>query len=203
MKWYIRKNILGYYIQFPEEIDAEVWEGKIGTTYEDFLLQKWVPLTEEQVQFHLDNPGASIKEVLDMELFPEYEPTEKELLDKAKQTKLWELASYDSSTDVNSFTINDKLRTWFTPEQRANYKNSIDSAKLLGIDKLQLLVENQIIELPTEKANQLLAMIQLYADTCYIVTKQHEATINSLETFEEVEDYDFTVGYPSKLNFEL
>jgi hypothetical protein len=49
---YIRKNIKGYYIEFPEEIDAQYWEGKIGTTYTDFLDGKWVLLSDEQVAFH-------------------------------------------------------------------------------------------------------------------------------------------------------
>jgi len=46
---YIRKSIKGYYIEFPDEIDAEYWSGKIGTTYQDFLDGKWVKLSDEQV----------------------------------------------------------------------------------------------------------------------------------------------------------
>jgi hypothetical protein len=49
MKWYIKNDIKGWYIDFPEEIDAEYWEGQIGTTYQDFLDGKWVKLTDEQV----------------------------------------------------------------------------------------------------------------------------------------------------------
>ena len=48
MKTYIRKNIKGYYIDFPEEIDAQYWAGKIGSTYEDFQNNKWILLSEEQ-----------------------------------------------------------------------------------------------------------------------------------------------------------
>jgi hypothetical protein len=45
MKTYIRKSIKGYYIEFPEPIDAQYWDGKIGTTYEDFIGDKWVLLS--------------------------------------------------------------------------------------------------------------------------------------------------------------
>lgn len=47
MKTYIRKSIKGFYIQFPEEIDATYWAGKIGETYQDFLDDKWVLLSDE------------------------------------------------------------------------------------------------------------------------------------------------------------
>jgi hypothetical protein len=61
MKTYIRKSIKGYYIEFPEEIDATYWNGKIGTTYEDFENNKWILLSNEQVAFHETHPNASIK----------------------------------------------------------------------------------------------------------------------------------------------
>ena len=199
---YIKKSILGYYCVFPKMLKEEDFNN-LGTTYEDFKEDKWVLLSKEQVQFHNENPSASIKEVLDMKRNTVPEPTYEEQLQRAKSNKLMELNNYDNSSAINEFVINEELRTWFTPEQRANYKNSIDSAKLLNIESLQLLVDNNLLEIPTYKAEKLLAMIQLYADTCYIVTKQHEQRISQLETLQEVEEYDFTAGYPEKLNFEI
>lgn len=198
---YLKKNVRGHYVEFAKPLNEAVF--KIGSTYEDFLFQKWIPLSEEQVQFHLDNPRASVKEVIDMKLTPISEPTIEELIQTARQNKLQELDRYDGSSEVNEFTINGQLKAWFTPNERANYKNSIDSASLLGIENLQLLVDKSLIELPTKKAAQLLATIQLYADACYMVTEQHKAAINALENLTEIEDYDFTVGYPKKLDFEL
>lgn len=49
----------------------------------------------------------------------------------------------------------------------------------------------------------MLAAIQLYADACYMVTKGHLLAIDSLENIEEVDTYDYTVGYPEKLNFSI
>ena len=66
MKTYIKKSIKGYYIEFPEEIDAQYWAGQIGTTYEDFYGGKWVLLSDEQVLFHNTYPNASVKEVFEM-----------------------------------------------------------------------------------------------------------------------------------------
>jgi len=65
---YIRKSIKGYYIEFPEEIDATYWEGKIGSTYKDFEDGKWVPLSDEQLTFHTEHPEASVSQVLSMTL---------------------------------------------------------------------------------------------------------------------------------------
>lgn len=203
MKTYIRNNIKGYYIDFEEEIDAEYWEGKIGETYQDFLDGKWVLLSDEQVKFHEDNPQATIKEVLDMQLSAIYEPSQEELLEIAKQDKIHELSIYDNGPEVNEFSINEVLKTWFTPEERSNYKNSIDSAKLLNIESLQLLVDGNVLTIPTEQAATLLAMIQLYADACYMVTQSHKAAISKLDSIEDVENYDFTINYPQKLNFNL
>lgn len=198
---YLKKNVGGYYVVFNEPLNEDIFE--IGSTYEDFLFQKWIPLSEEQVQFHEENPRASVKEVIDMKLIQIPEPTEEELISRTRQEKLMELDNYDRGSEVNEFTINGQLRAWFTPEQRSNYKNSIDSAKLLGIDSLSILVDGNVLDIPTEKAAQLLAMIQLYADACYMMTEKHRTAINSLETVEAIKDYDFKTEYPSKLNFEL
>lgn len=194
---YLKKSVRGYYVEFDSPLNETAF--KLGSTFEDFLFQKWIPLSEEQVQFHLENPKASVKEVIDMKLTPTPEPT----IEEVKQKKLQDLENYDQSDNVNEFTINEELKSWFNPNERANYKNSIDSAKILGINNLQILVNGNLLQLSTEKAEQLLATIQLYADSCYMVTESHKAAINALEDIQEIEDYDYTVGYPKKLDFQL
>lgn len=67
-KTYLKRSHAGYYVELPEEIDAEYWEGKTGTTYEDFLDNKWVPLSDEQIAFHKVHPDASTEEVWNMQL---------------------------------------------------------------------------------------------------------------------------------------
>ena len=133
-------------------------------------------------------------------------PTPEERLAQAKRQKIAELESYDSSEEVNSFRVNignEAVTAWFTPEQRADYKNSIDAAELLGRDVVRPVINGREIELPVSVAKTALAQIQLYANQCYGVTEKHKAAINSLETVEEVEAYDFTTGYPEKLVFNV
>ena len=205
MKTYIRKSIKGYYIDFPDEIDAEYWAGKIGSTYQDFRDDKWILLSNEQIAFHTEHPYATISQVISMTL-PEPIIHERTLED-AKNEKIAQIDEYDQSDAVNSFTVvlgeNNTIEHWLTPDQRANYKNSIDAAKLVGLNELHPVFNGIQLTLSTQMAELALAQIQLYADRCFIVTETHKAEVNALDSIEAVDDYDATVGYPEKLIFNL
>ena len=204
MKTYIRKNIKGYYIEFPEEIDAQYWEGKIGSTYQDFLDGKWILLSNEQVTFHTEHPRADISQVLSMEI-PET-PVHQRTLEEAKQERLILIDEYDNSSSVNEFNIilnGNTIGAWITPEQRSNYKNSLDSAELLGLEEVHPVFNGIQLTLPIQTAKMALAQIQIYADRCYITTETHKSNVNALQTIEEVDTYDNQSNYPEKLTFNL
>lgn len=132
-------------------------------------------------------------------------PTPEPLLENAKREKIDQLMDYDSSPAVNVFSITVDGTTmenlWITPEQRSNYKNSLDSAELLGMEVVHPVFNGVMLELPVSTAKMALAQIQIYADRCYGVTETHKANINALESVEAVNAYDFTTGYPEKLTF--
>jgi len=133
-------------------------------------------------------------------------PTPQQLLDKAKADKTAQLQAYDASDAVNGFDVvtgSNTITAWLTPEQRANYKNSLDSAEILGMDKVHPVINGMTFELQVATAKMYLAQIQIYADKCYGTTETHKADINALETVEEVDAYDFTQGYPQKLVFNV
>lgn len=203
MKTYIRKSIKGYYIDFPDEIDAQYWAGKIGSTYEDFRADKWILLSEEQLAFHTEHPNASINQVLSMTLPEPYVRT----LEDAKMEKIMQIDQYDKSDSVNNFDVmqnNEVVATsWLTPSERANYRSSIDAAELVGLETLSFYIGELPITLSTATAKMMLAQIQLYADQCFIVTKQHKAAVEAMESIEAVDGYDITTGYPQKLVFNL
>jgi hypothetical protein len=48
---------------------------------------------------------------------------------------------------------------------------------------------------------QMLLAIEIYASECYDNTQRHIATVDVLESIEEVESYDYRVGYREKLEF--
>lgn len=201
--YYIKLDVKGTYVEFPKELKSEDFNN-LGRTLEDFKNNKWVIISHEQYQFHLDNPQASVKEVLLMKLDEVEVPEEhKPTLEQVKQSKLSGLKVYDNSDEVNSFLVNNSIKAWLTPDERSNYRTSIEAAKLLQKEDLSLHVGDMFVTIPTSQAEVILAHIQLYADECYMVTKRHEAAISELTTIEEVEEYDFTQGYPTKLNFNL
>lgn len=198
---YIKRNVKSIYVTLEEELSPENYDN-LGSSYADFLDNKWVLLSDEQVEFHNEHPDASVREVLNMELVTIPEPPEYvRTLEDAKREKLHEIDSYDNSEEVNSFTINNTISAWFSSEERSGYKNSIDSAKVLGVKELSLFVGDKLITVSVEEAEYMLASIQLYADSCFMVTKRHKIEIESLESIEEVDEYNYKVGYPERLNF--
>lgn len=199
MHTYIRKQHKGFYLETETQIDAEYWAGQIGITYEDFLDGKWVLLSDEQVAFHEEHPEANIREVLDMEITPR-------TLEQAKREKLEQIEVYDSSDAVNGFNIvmgENTMTAWIHPEQRANYKNSLDSAELLGLTEVHPVFNGIQLTLETAMAKMALAQIQIYADRCYIVTETHKTNVKALESIEDVDAYDNTTGYPERLTFTI
>lgn len=196
---YIKKNIPGKYVTMETELDNTL-HTDIGSTYEQYLNNWWVLLSDEQVKFHEVNPDASVKEVINMELVEKHEV---DLLVEAKNKVLNKIQEYDQSNAVNNFILNGQINAWFTPAERNNYKASVDAAKLLGETTLDFLINDMPFTITVEGAEYVLAQIQRYADKCFIVTAQHKANVNSLTAVEEVELYDYTTGYPEMLKFEL
>ena len=199
MVTYIKKNIPSNYITLEKELDKSL-HNDVGVTYEAYLNNWWVLLSAEQVKFHEDNPNASIEEVIKMEL--NLVPQVDELVE-AKKQKLTQIINYDRSYKVNNFIINESINAWFTVQERLNYKQSVEAAKLLGEETLDFLVNGMPFTISVTNAEYMLAQIQRYADKCYMVTEQHKANVDALTTVEEVNIYNYTQGYPEMLKFVL
>ena len=128
------------------------------------------------------------------------ELTEAQKLQQAIDNKIAEIDVYDNSDAVNSFTYNN-IPLWFSAEVRAGFKNSIESASLLGETTISIPTTAGIINLSLNDAKIILAKIQRYADACYITTLQHKQEVSKLTSIENINAYDITVGYPTKLSF--
>lgn len=198
MFYYIQKNLPVSYIGFKEELQKTSY--KISEKYEDFEKGFYIILTDEQVSFAKENTDATPFEIFQMELTS----VESEIsLPFVKEIKINEISKYDESNAVNNFKINGVINAWFTVSERNNYSASINAAKTVGLEKLTFFVGDIKLEISTAMAELMLAQIQLYADQCFIVTKQHKINVEALTTIEEVENYDYKVGYPEQLNFQL
>jgi hypothetical protein len=134
-------------------------------------------------------------------------PTEEELLRRAKLRKKSEIKTYDKSSEVNEFFVSG-VSLWLSKEDRTGLKLRFESE--LAIGKMTTTLWSNGIQFPLplvdENGNpgiafQMLYALEVYASACYDTTQSHLAAVDKFETIEEVEQYDFKVGYPEKLNF--
>lgn len=118
----------------------------------------------------------------------------------AKEKKMAEIAAYDSSSAVNSFTIND-IEVWLDKETRAGLKLRFEAEMVMGKTETTLWYEGIQFKLTLEQAIQMLYAIEVYASTCYDNTQRHYSLISISEDLDYVINYDYTTGYPEKLKF--
>lgn len=193
---YINKDAETIYVELEALLDQE--SNYIGSTWEDYKAGAWVLLSDEQIDFREAHLDASVEEVFNMQLTPEPVRT----LEQAVQEKIWQIEEYDRSGAVNSFRVNG-VSDWLTPDTRANYKNSIEAAEILGETHITFVIAGIVATSTLQDARIMLAKIQRYADRCTLVTETHKANVSSLLTIEEVDIYDYTVGYPDQEEFAL
>ena len=113
-----------------------------------------------------------------------------------KLHKKLEILIYDSSENVNSFFING-ISMWLTPPERTNYLLTVEAAKEDNLDYILF----KGLQLPIEQVISALKAINLYAMQCTNVTEYHISTVMMLNSALDIENYDFTTGYPTKLQF--
>ena len=138
--------------------------------------------------------------------YVEPEPTPEQLLERAKQQKIAEIEAYDQSDAVNGFEVvkdGQAITAWIEPEKRSNYRGSLEDCVLLGVADIEVPIAGMLIPMTVADARVKLAQVQLYADSCTIVTESHKAAILLLQSVQAVKEYDFTAGYPPKLTFSV
>ena len=114
--------------------------------------------------------------------------------------KMSEIQIFDKSTNVNSFDLLGKSM-WLDKSTRVGLFNSISIEKEAGKTDTVLWYDAIKYIIPISDALSMLNEIEMYALNCYNVTQSHIAAVRSLQTIEEIENYDYTVGYPVKLSF--
>lgn len=121
-------------------------------------------------------------------------------LEEIKANKVDEILAYDSSSDVNEFSIGG-VPMWLDKATRAGLLLRFDAEGKVGRTETTLWNDGQSYTLPLETAQQILIALELYASACYDNTQRHIAEVQKLDSKEAVEAYDYTTGYPSKLLF--
>lgn len=138
----------------------------------------------------------------------EVELTEEQKLKYKKEQILLDIEYYDNSESVNQCIIKqgeNEFYYWADKSERSILKTAIQDCLTMGIEtyRLDLRELGVSFEIACENMLQMLAALEVYAIQCYNKTTDHIFAINNLNTIEEVENYDYTVGYPDKLIFEI
>ena len=136
------------------------------------------------------------------------EPSAEELLERARVARLDDLRRHDESSEVNDCIIvyqGEEIHYWANKTERNDLKNAVRDCIAMGRDtyRLDLRDKGVSIALPCEALLQMLSALEIYAIDCYNRTTDHEFAIKSLTTKDEIEAYDFKVGYPEVPRFEL
>jgi len=189
---YIKNSIKGNYVEFAEPISQELNGGDLGTTFGDYTNGKWVLLSAEQLAFRTEHPTASVKEVFDMQLSAR-------TLEQAKEEKLSEIEAYDQSSSVNEFTYYG-VSMWLDKATRDGLHLRLLAEQAAGKTTTTLWFGTQSFSIGITDAFQLLYAIEVYASACYDRTASHKAAVEALESVANVDAYDYTTGYPTKLN---
>lgn len=152
----------------------------------------------EEVSFQIINPTH--EQILNSgwEVYVRPEPT----IEDVRANKLRELTAYDSSSEVNTFYVND-LALWLSREERVVIKDRFQREYNDGKEITKLRYSGLSIELSPATGIQLIDMVSSYADKCFDATETHKENINALETIEEINNYDYTTGYPEKIQISI
>jgi hypothetical protein len=127
-------------------------------------------------------------------------PTFEEILERYRSYKIEDIMKYDSSSEVNEFFLGE-ASIWLDKATRAGLKLRFEAEISLGRETTTLWYDNIQYTLDLNKATQMLLAIELYASACYDNTQAHVANVKSLENIEDIQNYDYRVGYPEKLRF--
>ncbi len=121
-------------------------------------------------------------------------------IEEIRAQKLDKLRLFDSSQIVNQFSI-DNVFGWLNKNTRVGLMNSINIEKEAGRSETSIWISNTKFVLSIERAIDMLQQLELYALACFETTQRHTKAIQQLETKEEIEAYNYYVGYPEKLSF--
>lgn len=126
--------------------------------------------------------------------------TEENILKQVKEQVYAAISAFDSSPAVNQLTVQGH-KLWIPRELRLALKSRLEAEKKAGITTTTLWQDDVRFVLETASAEGMLHQLELFASAAFDVTAQHRANVAALTDVCEVVNYDYTTGYPAKLNF--
>ena len=103
---------------------------------------------------------------------------------------------YDTSLNVNSFFVNNN-KYWLDKNTRVGLMHLANCSDT----DIQIVLKDKILTIPVDIAKNFLQELEVYAGKCYLETQKHLLAVQKLNTFEDIINYDYTKGYPKKIEF--
>ena len=146
-------------------------------------------------------PKATFDETKVMDAFVQFSAKMDAMkLEEAKAEKIADITTYDKSSAVNSFLLNDRQR-WLDIDLRRSLSYSTNILKEDGEKTVDIWFDTECETMNIDNALYMLKELEVYAKQTNNVTHQHKAEVMALTSIEEVEAYDITKDYPEKLVF--
>lgn len=160
----------------------ELGEGYKVSTNEEEQTTHYVLISDERAE-EIRNPQVKERELT---------------IEEVRTIKLQELDYHDKSDMVNSFIFKGNT-TWLDRDTRTSLSITSQNMREEGYYYMTYWVNGSPHEITCEDMLNLLRRVELYAYECYRVTSVHRSNINACNTIEELENYDYRIGYPDKV----
>lgn len=181
-------------MKYFKEINGEI-------VYSDGkYLQAEVQIEDKTQMCNIINPTHEQMLAACWQVYVEPEPTNAEKMAAAKAEKIAQIEAYDSSDAVEQFYIDD-TPMWLGHEVRQQIRTSADAYEATGATEMTKIFGGVEYTFPIAAWRQMLNALEVYAAEALNATERHKNTVMAMTRRKDVEDYDFTTGYPQKLEF--
>lgn len=190
MVTYIKSDVRNIYIELENELAPELYPN-LGTTWEDYLDNLFVKLSDEQVAFRSEHPTAKVHEVWTMTM----DTVHVRDINDAKNEKKAELSRYKEQ-HVGDFKYNG-TKVWLSDSERVIKKAEAENAKNNGVETYLLSAE-----LDAMPVNDALAVINSMTSrelACNQAVASKIEEIDALEDIETVDGVDVSEGFPTEI----
>lgn len=123
-------------------------------------------------------------------------------IEQKRQQLVDKIIAYDNGSNINEFFVGE-TSMWLDKATRCGLRDRLLSESALGKTETTLWYNLQMFVVDIEKAKHMLILLENYASECYDNTQRHISEVLKLDTVEKISTYDYTVGYPEKLVFEI
>ena len=163
---------------------------------------------EYDLTSHEFDHQPTLNDVIDLHSFTADELTElceyfgEDVVTKARAIMLARITAYDQSEDVNSFRIGN-MAYWLDKATRAGLLLRLQAEQAVGKTTTTLWAGTVPVTLPLDEAVRFLYALEVYASECYDRTAQSIATVEGMQSVQDILSYDYESGYPERLCLEV